>query len=324
MTVICHSSRRSDGAEDALEAQRAEQGPDHHDPEPEPEVADAVDDERLLGRACRRRLLVPEADERVAAQADRLPADVEHQEVVAQDQQQHAEHEQVQVGEEAPEPAVAVHVADGVDVDQQAHGRDHQEQHGGQGVDLERDVDLEVADGYPAVERDVQLVAAEDHVGEDDHGDHPGGGHQGHRDDPAAVDRLRRARRHVAGLPYAVVQVLGDDAVGSRGVGQVVGVSGVRRRLGLQLLGGDRLQVLGRFGMGVVVGVVEPVGMGIGVLVAVVAVQRHVVEARPDQDREQEAGQGQGRDEGDQQLHRSFLTPSGRSRRRPRGSDGCG
>ena len=55
----------------------------------------------------------------VAAQADRLPADVQHQEVVAQDQQQHAEHEEVQVGEEAPQAAVAVHVADRVDVDQQ-------------------------------------------------------------------------------------------------------------------------------------------------------------------------------------------------------------
>ena len=94
---------RPDPLEDLVEAQRPEVDPDHDHAEAEAEVADAVDDERLLGRSGRRRLLVPEADEQVAAQADRLPADVQQQEVVGQDQQQHAEHEQVQVGEEAPE-----------------------------------------------------------------------------------------------------------------------------------------------------------------------------------------------------------------------------
>ena len=122
-------------------------------PEPEAEVADPVDDEGLLGGARGRRLLVPVADEEVAAQADRLPPDVQHQEVVAQDQQQHAEHEEVQVGEEAPQAPIAVHVADRVDVDQQAHAADHQQQHGGQLVDEEGDLDLEVAGADPAIQR---------------------------------------------------------------------------------------------------------------------------------------------------------------------------
>ena len=38
-------------------------------------------------------------------------------------------------------------------MDQQAHAADHQQQHGGQRVDEEADLDLEVAGADPAVER---------------------------------------------------------------------------------------------------------------------------------------------------------------------------
>ncbi len=196
--------------------------------EAEAEVADAVDDERLLSGARGRRLLVPEADEGVAAQADRLPADVEHQEVVAQDQQQHAEHEQVQVGEEAPVPAVAVHVADGVDVDEEADRADDQQKHRGQAVDQEADVDLEVARRDPSVDGDLVLVAADDDVDEDDHADRPHQADQQRRDDPGPISRPLRARRDVPGLPDPVVEVGGDDAGGTLGVGEVVGMAGVR------------------------------------------------------------------------------------------------
>ena len=48
-------------------------------------------------------LLVPEADQRVGAEADAFPADEHQQQVVAQHQRQHREGEEVQVGEEAPE-----------------------------------------------------------------------------------------------------------------------------------------------------------------------------------------------------------------------------
>ena len=135
--MIVPSSRVPIRAKTSRKRQRPEVDPDHDHAEAEPEVADAVDDERLLRRARRRGLLVPEADEQVAAQADSLPADVEQQEVVAQDQHQHAEHEQVQVGEEAPEPAVAVHVADRVDVDEEADRADDEQEHRGQRVDQE-------------------------------------------------------------------------------------------------------------------------------------------------------------------------------------------
>ena len=91
-----------------------------HDAEAEAEVADAVDDERLLGGVVGRAAPEVEADQQVGAEADRLPEDEEQEEVVGQHQHQHREDEERQVGEEAVVAAVAVHVADGVDVDQEA------------------------------------------------------------------------------------------------------------------------------------------------------------------------------------------------------------
>src|SRR6202011_1885774 len=52
----------------------------------EPEVADAVRDERLLPGLGVRLVLVPEPDEEVRAEADALPPDEEDGEVVAQNE----------------------------------------------------------------------------------------------------------------------------------------------------------------------------------------------------------------------------------------------
>ena len=70
-----------------------------------------------------RRPLEPERDEEVGAGAHALPAQEGEQEVVGQHQHQHREGEQVQVDEELRVPLVAVHVADGVEVDQGARRR---------------------------------------------------------------------------------------------------------------------------------------------------------------------------------------------------------
>ena len=51
---------------------------------------------------------IPEADEQVAAEPDALPADEEDRQVVAHDQDEHREAEQVQVGEEAVVAAVVL------------------------------------------------------------------------------------------------------------------------------------------------------------------------------------------------------------------------
>ena len=69
-------------------------------------------------------VLVPEADEQVAAEADALPAEEHDDEVVPEDEEQHREDEEVQVREEAPVGRLRLHVGARVDVDERADARD--------------------------------------------------------------------------------------------------------------------------------------------------------------------------------------------------------
>ncbi len=89
------------------------------------------------------RFVLPEADQQVARQPDQLPGDEDDEEVVGEDEEQHREHEQVQVGEEPPVARVVAHVADRVDVDEQPDRRHDDQQAGGQGVDEEAGLDVE-------------------------------------------------------------------------------------------------------------------------------------------------------------------------------------
>src|SRR5439155_1507949 len=59
------------------------------------------------------------------------------------------EGEEVEIGEEAPVARVLVHVAGGIDVDEAADSRDHEDHHRRQRVDREGEVDVEVADVDP-------------------------------------------------------------------------------------------------------------------------------------------------------------------------------
>ena len=95
----------------------------------------------------------PEGDEEVRAGADALPAEERDQQVVAEHQHEHREHEQVQVDEELREVRVAVHVADRVQVDQRADAGDEQAHGDRQRVDQEPDVDLEAAGRDPGEQR---------------------------------------------------------------------------------------------------------------------------------------------------------------------------
>jgi hypothetical protein len=95
------------------ETDRAGQGEDEHDAEHDAPVADAVGDESLLRRVARLLTVDVVADEQVGTQSHAFPADEHQQEIVGQHQRQHHEHEQVQIGEEAVEALIAVHVADG-------------------------------------------------------------------------------------------------------------------------------------------------------------------------------------------------------------------
>ena len=107
----------------------------------EAEVTDAVGDERLFSSGGVRAVLVPEADEEVAAETDAFPAYEQDRKVVAQYKHQHREHEEVQVREEAPVPLVLLHVRSGIEVDQKSDAGDDQHHDAGEGIDAEFELD---------------------------------------------------------------------------------------------------------------------------------------------------------------------------------------
>jgi hypothetical protein len=125
------------------------------DAEREPEVADAVDDEGLLAGVGGGLLVEPEADQQVRTQAHGFPEDVQQQEVAREHEHQHREREEREVGEEARVAAVAVHVADRVEVHQKTHAGDHDEHDRGQRVGRELERHIERADLDPREQRDL-------------------------------------------------------------------------------------------------------------------------------------------------------------------------
>ena len=116
-------------------------------------VTDAVGDERLLAGGRGRLAGVPERDQEVRAGADALPTEERDQQVLAEHQQRHREHEQVQVQEELRELRIAVHVADRVQVDQGADPGDEQAHRDRQRIGEERHVDLQRRHRHPREQR---------------------------------------------------------------------------------------------------------------------------------------------------------------------------
>ena len=125
-------------------------------PTANPEVADAVDEERLLRRLAGGGLLVVVADQQVAAQPHALPPEVEHDEVLPHDQVRHGEDEQPQVREEPPVADLALHVPGGEDRDEEPDPADDAEHHGGQRVEERASPDVE----EPAVQPSPVCPAA--------------------------------------------------------------------------------------------------------------------------------------------------------------------
>ena len=126
------------------------------DAEQEAEVADAVDDEGLLPAHGVVVIQVPEADQQVRTKADSLPPHKEDEQVVAQDQHQHREREEVQVAEKALEsaviPMVFPHVADGVDMNERAHAGNHQDHDRRERIQQQRELGEEITRANPGVE----------------------------------------------------------------------------------------------------------------------------------------------------------------------------
>ncbi len=173
----------ADGAEDLGEVERTEVLDDEEHGEEEAEVADAVDDEGFFAGVGGGVLAEVEADEEVGGEADALPADEKQEEARREDEDGHEEHEEVEVGEEAPVTVFVGHVAGGVEMNEEAdagHDAEHDE---GEMVDGETEVDVEAGDGDPGLGDGLDDIGracglhGDPEPGDDDGGD--GGAEEG-------------------------------------------------------------------------------------------------------------------------------------------------
>ena len=144
-------TERGDASRHILEVERAEPREDQQHAEDESPVADAVDNEGFLAGIGRGLFLIPEADQQVRTEPDAFPPDEHHEEVRAQHEHEHERREQVQVGEVPRVLGVGllVHVRRRIHVDQQPDAGDHENHHGRERVQPQREGDREIARADP-------------------------------------------------------------------------------------------------------------------------------------------------------------------------------
>ena len=116
------------------------------------EIANAIDDERLLARRCRRIFREPEPDQQIRRQPHPLPANEHLQVITGQHQRQHEKHEQVQIAEEAVVAGIVPHVADRVDVNEESDASDHQQHDQRKLIEIKSKIRTEAGDADPVRE----------------------------------------------------------------------------------------------------------------------------------------------------------------------------
>ena len=124
------------------EPQRSEVPRDGKHPEQEASISDAVNDECLVCRVAGRLAMKVETDQQVGAQTHAFPSHKHQHVVVAQDEREHREHEQVQVSEEAVIPTLVRHVTGRINVDQHSHAGHKQQPYAGEWIEQETGVRL--------------------------------------------------------------------------------------------------------------------------------------------------------------------------------------
>ena len=112
-------------------------------------IADTVDDEGFFAGVSGRVPLEPEPDEKIGAEPDSFPSDKHENEVGGHDQDEHGECKEVQVSEIARVSLVVPHVADRINMDEEADSGDDKGHDRRQGVELEGEVGAEPADLNP-------------------------------------------------------------------------------------------------------------------------------------------------------------------------------
>jgi len=98
-------------------------------------VANPVDDKGFAGRYGICVVLIPKAYEEIRAEPHSLPTDVQEDEVIGHDQQQHEKDKKIEIGEIAGHALVVAHVSEGIDVNQKADARDDEEHDRRQDID---------------------------------------------------------------------------------------------------------------------------------------------------------------------------------------------
>ncbi len=138
-------------------AERAEECPQHHQPDQETKVPDTVHDERFVGSVAGRFAFGVEADQQIAADADQFPEDKHLENIARQDQPQHRKAEQRHKRKEAVEASgtmnvtavrcvsrmvdvfirqLITHVSNREQVNARGDQRHHREHHQRQAVDV--------------------------------------------------------------------------------------------------------------------------------------------------------------------------------------------
>src|ERR1700722_15998270 len=145
--VPCGLKRES--GRQSFKAERAEGGEHEENSDEKTEIADAVDYEGFFASGGRGAALEIKPDEQIGGETDALPTDKHEKEVAGEDQDGHEKEEQIEEAEEARVAWLAAHVAERVDVDEEADSGDDEKHDGGKLVEDECEIDLERADGEP-------------------------------------------------------------------------------------------------------------------------------------------------------------------------------
>ncbi len=118
----------------------------------ESRVADAGDDEGLIRSLYINRVIIPEADEEITAQPHPFPSEIEEEQVVRHDQDQHGAHEEIHIGEEAPHAFLPSHVFHRVEENKKSDDGNNEDHDNGQGIKVKRDERRKAADCDPCPE----------------------------------------------------------------------------------------------------------------------------------------------------------------------------
>src|ERR1051325_24375 len=115
-------------------------GDQQNDSQQKTELADAIDDKRLICGDPIGSFLIPKTDQQERTKTDAFPSDKKQQQVVAHYQEQHEKDEKIQVNKKPHHVLVMLHVAQRIEVNEKADAGYDQKHYRGQCIDLKRDL----------------------------------------------------------------------------------------------------------------------------------------------------------------------------------------